>query len=253
MSRGKAAAKPPAAGDHRPWPRPAGPWVMRQVWSDVLFAHWRVEPAGLRALLPAGLELDLHEGAAWLAITPLHLSGVRARWTPLLPGTSRFLELNVRTYVTAGDKPGVWFFSLDASSALAVEGARGLYQLPYFRARMSSRREGDEIVFTSERDDPRAAPASVHARYAPEGEAAPATAGSLKRFLVERYCLYAAGGRGRLFRSEIDHAPWLLHPARAEIACEGLLPAGTRLVDERPLFHVSRRLEVRVWRLRGPL
>ena len=35
-------------------------------------------------------------------------------------GVSNFHELNVRTYVHAGGRPGVWFFSLDAASSIAV-------------------------------------------------------------------------------------------------------------------------------------
>ena len=65
---------------------------------------------------------------------PFRLSGLRARGLPPLPFVSSFLELNTRTYVTAGGKPGIWFFSLDASSELAVEAARLGYKLPYFRA-----------------------------------------------------------------------------------------------------------------------
>ena len=33
---------------------------------------------------------------------------------------SEFPELNVRTYVRVNDRPGIYFFSLDAGSALAV-------------------------------------------------------------------------------------------------------------------------------------
>jgi uncharacterized protein YqjF (DUF2071 family) len=51
------------------------------------------------------------------------MSNVAPRFVPALPGVSEFAELNVRTYVTVGGKPGVYFFSLDAESALAV--ARG--------------------------------------------------------------------------------------------------------------------------------
>src|ERR1700724_1868255 len=102
--------------DHRPWPLPRGPWIMAQVWHDLLFAHWPVAPQVMRPLVPASLELDTFEDEAWLGIVPFRMSGVRLRGTPALPYLSAFPELNVRTYVTHGNKPVVWFFSLDATN-----------------------------------------------------------------------------------------------------------------------------------------
>src|SRR5271154_2737716 len=103
---------------HRPWPLPAGPWVMAQSWHDLLFAHWPVEAAVLRPLLPPALQIDTFGQQAWLAVVPFRMTGVRLRGTPALPWLSAFPELNVRTYVTTDGKPGGWFFSLDAASAI---------------------------------------------------------------------------------------------------------------------------------------
>jgi len=105
--------------------------AMFQRWENLLFAHWRVEPAAIASKIPRGLTLDLREGAAWVAVTPFVITRLRLRGLPPIPGASRFPELNVRTYVTAGAKPGVWFFSLDAGSRLAVFFARRLYHLAY--------------------------------------------------------------------------------------------------------------------------
>src|SRR5262249_9119669 len=110
---------------------------MGQTWDDLLFAHWRVEADTVRGLVPDGLEIDEHDDSAWLGVTPFELNGLRARGMYALPFLSSFRELNVRTYVTRYDKPGIWFFSLDASSQIAVEAARRLYKLPYFRAQIS--------------------------------------------------------------------------------------------------------------------
>jgi uncharacterized protein YqjF (DUF2071 family) len=108
---------------------------MAQSWHDLLFAHWTVDTAMLRPHIPAKLEIDTFDGQAWLGIVPFSVTGVRLRWTPPLPWLSAFPELNVRTYVTAQEKPGVWFFTLDAANALAVAAARLTFHLPYFRAR----------------------------------------------------------------------------------------------------------------------
>src|SRR6266404_10006502 len=119
---------------HRPWPMPAGPWAMAQSWHDLLFAHWQVDAAALRPLLPPQLQIDTFGGSAWLAVVPFRMTGVRLPGTPALPWLSAFPELNVRTYVTCDGEPGVWFFSLDAGNALAVAIARAWFHLPYFRA-----------------------------------------------------------------------------------------------------------------------
>ena len=52
--------------------------------------------------------------------------------SPSLPWVSASPELNVRTYVRVADKPGVYFFSLDAGNPLAVAAARALFHLPYY-------------------------------------------------------------------------------------------------------------------------
>jgi hypothetical protein len=109
---------------HRPWPLPAEPWVMAQTWHDLLFCHWRLPVEALRPHVPAELELETFDGSGWLGVTPFLLDGLRLRNLPPVPLLSRFLEVNLRTYVRAGGRPGIWFFSLDAASRLAVEGAR---------------------------------------------------------------------------------------------------------------------------------
>ena len=229
--------------EHRPWPLPSRGWVMGQTWEDLLFAHWRVPLDELRPHVPAGLEIDEHDGAAWIGVTPFRVTGVRARGTLPLPYVSRFLELNVRTYVRAGEKPGIWFFSLDASSRGAVEVARRTYRLPYFHARMSANKRGATVDYECSRIDE---PGRVFSgSYRPAGDVFPAAPGSLEWFLAERYCLYA-GDRGRVARAEIHHRPWPLQPAEAEIQLASIAPFELR---GEPLLHYSRRQDVVIWPL----
>jgi uncharacterized protein len=233
---------------HRPWPLPEGAWVMGQTWDDLLFAHWRVSPESVRALLPAGLELDLFEGEAWIGVTPFAVTGLRARGLPPFPFVSSFLELNTRTYVTAGGKPGIWFFSLDAASQVAVEGARRGYKLPYFRAVMRAEWGGGWLSYESRRRDRRGEPASFRGRYRPVGEELDPDPRSLAHFLTERYCLYAVD-RGRLKRAEIHHPPWPLRPAEAALEENTMPPATIEVLDEDPLLHFSARQDVVIWAL----
>jgi uncharacterized protein YqjF (DUF2071 family) len=231
--------------EHRPWPLPDKPWVMAQTWDELLFAHWRVPAETLAHLIPQGLEIDQHDGSAWLGVTPFVLSGFRLRGTVPLPVLSTFPELNVRTYVTGEDKPGIWFFSLDAGSRLAVEGARRAYKLPYFFARMSATPRGDVVEYSSSRAD-----GSDHrfvGRYRPTDEEFKAERDSLEWFLTERYCLYAVD-HGRLHRADIQHPPWSLQTAEVELETNTMAPSGVRL-EGSPLGHFARRQDVLIWPL----
>jgi uncharacterized protein YqjF (DUF2071 family) len=153
----------------------------------------------------------------------------------------------VRTYVSAGGKPGIWFFSLDTSSQLAVEGARRTYKLPYFRARMSVDRRGETVDYSSVRSGD-ARPFVFQARYRPRGEVSQSQPGSLEHFLTERYCLFAAEGE-RLFRADIHHPPWPLRGAEIELELNTMAPNGIELPDEVLLLHFSHRQDVLIWPL----
>ena len=229
---------------HRPWPLPAQPWLMGQTWEDLLFVHWRVPAQALRTLVSPHVEIEERDGSAWLGITPFHITALRFRGLLPVPGISSFLELNVRTYVTDGEKPGIWFFSLDAASWLAVEAARAGYKLPYFAARMHSARVGEWIAYESARGG--TAGVAFAARYRPVGDERLAKAGSLDEFLVERYCLYAEHA-GRLKRAEIHHRPWSLRGAEAEIELNTMAPV--ELPDEEPHVLWGGRQDVVLWAL----
>lgn len=255
MSEPVAATEP----SHRPYPPPRGPWAVEMVWHDLLFMHWPVPAEALRGVVPAGLEIDTYRGGPWrgrafIAVVPFWMSGVRARCTPAVPGLSTTPELNVRTYVrpSAGGQAGIYFFSLDAASRLAVRGARLLYKLPYFDARMRCERGRDGwIGYESERTHRGAPRAGFAGRYRPAGSVAFAGPGTLESFLTDRYCLYTTDGGGRLYRCEIDHAPWPLRPAEAEVArCTMAEPLGIRLAGPAPLLHFSERIRAVAWGLR---
>jgi uncharacterized protein len=169
---------------------------MGQTWRHLLFAHWQVEPDVLARTIPPQLRLELHEGRAWIGVTPFRVEGLRLRWTLPPPLLSRFLEVNVRTYVEYGGKPGIYFLSLDAASRLAVAVARRTYRLPYFRARMSLGESDLGFGMRSTRASGDGPPAELECRYAPEGERFAAQPGSLEHWLTERYCLYTVAEGG---------------------------------------------------------
>jgi uncharacterized protein len=233
--------------EHRPIAMPGRPWIMKQNWHDLLFAHWALAPEKVRPLVPPELELDLLDGMAYVAVAPFWMSGIRARMMPPLPLLRTFCELNVRTYVRYKNVPGVFFFSLDAGSFLAVMGARQTYKLPYFHAAMLVRSDGKEFHYSSSRlQEPR--PADFHARYWPVSEPRTRAKGSIEHFLTERYCLYTVH-QGTVLRAYIHHLPWQLQDAEAEFHINSVPFAdGLELPGAKPqLLHYSKFLEVLVW------
>ena len=95
---------------------------MEQTWRDLLFAHWPYPLDEVQSVVPSQLPVDTFDGMAWIGVVPFMLEDLKVRGLPALPTVSSFPELNVRTYVTLDGRPGIWFFSLDCASSLAVVG-----------------------------------------------------------------------------------------------------------------------------------
>jgi len=178
----------------------------------------------------------MRDGRAWLGVVAFRMTDTRAGGLFPPRGLGSIPELNVRTYVTVGGRPGVWFLTLDTSSPLFAGVGRSLYGLAYRRASMIVARHGCRIHY-----------ASVHghnsfvASYEPMGRATAAETGSLEHWLVERYRLFALRA-GRLVTAEVAHAPWLLQTADARIELNTLAPEGIQITDP-PLLHFSRGVD----------
>jgi uncharacterized protein YqjF (DUF2071 family) len=221
---------------------------MAMRWHDLLFMHWPVRPAVLRPLIPAALTLDTFEGWAWLGVVPFRMTGVRPRCLPACSCLSAFPEINVRTYVTTPGRSGVWFFSLDAASRLAVRAARFWYGLPYYDARMRVAQEGEAVHYHSTRTHRRAAVATFEASYTPSGAVSHTGPGTLEHWLTARYCLYAVDRHGRVGYGDIHHAPWPLQDASAELRSNTMaVPLHVELPRTQPVLHFARYLEVVAW------
>jgi uncharacterized protein YqjF (DUF2071 family) len=234
-----------ARTDHRPWPVPRGPWLGRQSWGTLLFAHYDVPADMLRPLVPPALRLQEQRGRAWIGVVPFQMSGVMLRGLPDLPGISAFPELNVRLYVEHGDRAGVFFLSLDAPNPLAVWTARRFFHLPYRRAHIDVRRDGEAVQYSSAL---RAGGARFQAQYRPTSPPRQATAGTLEHSLTERYCLYAQARDGRLFRTDVHHPPWPLQDATGTVDATDLLASHGLSVTAPPaLLHYARRVDVLTW------
>lgn len=231
---------------HRQWPPPGRSWRMGQSWCDLLFAHWSVPASALRPHIPSGLEIDEFDGTAWVGVTPFVVEGLRLRGTLPIPFLSRFPEWNVRTYVTAGGKPGIWFFSLNTPSGAAIQTARRMYRLPYYASDVETEAfedGGRRFDAVRPRDG-----AMLRSSYTPHGGVHYAKPGSIEHFLAERYCLYTEHDNA-IYRAEIHHGPWPLQHATGTCEARSVTPRGIELDGEPALMHLGRRVDVVLWGL----
>jgi uncharacterized protein YqjF (DUF2071 family) len=219
-------------------------------WADVLFAHWPVDPAVVAPTLPDGLDVDTRDGDAYLGVVGFRMASIRPRGLPRSLGRS-FPELNLRTYVRGDDGGGVYFYNLDAADPIGVALARGLFELPYYRAEMRVDDREDGVRFRSRRTHRNAPRARFDATYRPTEPATRADPGSLDAFLTERYRFYTESDGGRLYRGEIDHPPWELSPATLTVRENDLFDAnGFDRPAGDPLVHYSPGIDVTAGRIR---
>lgn len=232
---------------------------MAMRWRDLLFMHWPVSPEAVRWAVPSPLELDLFDGQAWIGVVPFLMEGVRPRCVPALPRwlpaphPSCFPELNVRTYVRLGRKAGVFFFSLDAASRLAVRVARRFFHLPYFHAHMAIAEHSDGWrCYLSRRIDASAPPATLSIRYRPQPGREPieAAAGTIDHFVTERYCLFTADSASRILCGDIHHRMWPLQAAEVKIERLDMTRLLGLELTQPPLAHFARQLRVVAWNAR---
>jgi uncharacterized protein YqjF (DUF2071 family) len=220
---------------------------MGQTWENLLFAHWRVDHAAVRRVVPAKIPIDTFDGSAWLAVTPFHVTGMRARLLPPLPGVARFAEINVRTYTTIDGRPGIYFFSLDTTNRPAVAAARRVYRLPYFRARMRVEEIGERIRYETERASGDGPAAAAALEYGPTGPVSLPVPGTFEHWAAERYCLYTLDDDGRVLRGDIHHPPWPLQPAAATFSRNSMGDQVGLALDGDPVVHFARRQDVLFW------
>ncbi len=238
---------------------------MRMQWEDLTMLHWRYDPADVQELLPDGLTVETFDGSAWVGLVPFFMKVD----IPLMPSMKRILhfpETNVRTYVTSpSGEPGVYFWSLEASSAPAVVTARASYQLPYFWADMDIERtnpagdpidrrlrEGDRISYVSARRRPEPTPAQSLVKVVVGEPFADGQQGPLDRFLTARWALYGSAWKWRSY-AKMFHEPWPLHYAIAETVEDELVTAaGLPEPNAPPLVHFSPGVSVRCgWPRKG--
>lgn len=218
----------------------------QQKWRNLLFTHWQLPVDAVRAVVPPELELDPWDGQMFVGCVPFEMEDIAPSWLPGIFALD-FLETNLRTYVHYKGEPGVYFFSLEAASRLAVQAARWGWSLPYHYAEMSiERRPGGLVSYSTVRTaDPSA---KLEIQYRIGDAMGPSAPGSLEFFLLERYYLFSLR-RGRVLKGHVHHVPYPAHRATVESCTCGLLgAAGLPQPDRLPdLVHYSPGVDVDVF------
>ncbi|MEA2708016.1 MAG: uncharacterized protein QOF78_617 [Phycisphaerales bacterium] len=204
-------------------------------WLDVIFVHFRVDPARLQPLVP--LPLDLHDGDAYVslvAFTQSNLRPARGGWlAALLAAPLAHHEfLNVRTYVRQADASGIFFMAEWIPNRLAAFVGPRTYGLPYRLGRLKyqgMRREieAEEGRLTIQARGMGAAPMSIAApaagrRKCTGGAPVPRGEQVFDDFLLERYTAFTHR-HGVTRRFDVEHAPWSTRPVAVELCDSGLL------------------------------
>jgi uncharacterized protein YqjF (DUF2071 family) len=182
-----------------PAPAVSFPWVWSQRWLDLLFLHWRVPPASVQACLPPGLEVDTYGGSAWLSLVLFRLR-LRPRWLPFVPGISFLTEVNLRTYVRAGEKAGIYFLSIHADNRCSVWLARRFTPLPYRWAAMAYGQTSEGFSF--------ARFGRLKFEFRATGPTDVPANGTLDGWLLERYLAFGWSERKGLQIGEVAHPRW---------------------------------------------
>jgi hypothetical protein len=227
------------AADTVSHPEPLRHVAMRQTWRRLTFLHWPFGPDPIRSLVPAGLELDTFDNAAWVGLVPFEIYDC--------PGIPHFPETNLRTYVVGPDgSRAVWFFSLEAARLAAVLGARIGYHLPYFWAEMHVTSKDGVIHYRSRRHWPHSSGATTDIAIQPGELYGSGDLTDRDHFLTARYRLYSTF-RGQLRHADIEHPPWPLARANVIHLRQTLFDAARLPAPQgMPLVHHAAELAVKI-------
>jgi len=190
-------------------PDPVKRAVMVQQWRDLAYVHWRYPAEEVQALLPAGVDVDVHDGSAWVGLIPFSMRNIGLPRLPAVPYFGSFPEVNVRTYVRCNGQPGVWFFSLDVNRFLPALVARTTYLLPYCWGSAHHHRDGDVLNTDVQRRWPSKSSTKISISIGDAIENPDDTA----VFLSARWGLYSKGFKGSLRYAPVDHEKWPLYSA----------------------------------------
>jgi uncharacterized protein len=206
-------------------------------WVNVLFIHFEVDRDDLADHVP--LELDLHEGKAYVSIVAFTQKRLRptfggklAEWLSRPLAQHEFL--NVRTYVRVGSERGIFFMVEWVPKVLAKMIGPRVYGLPYRLGRLQYHVQDGVMRGVVE------ATGRLEFKANVSEAAATCDTGSLDEFLLERYTAFTSRN-GVIRRFRISHQPWPQARVHCRIIDDSLLTGSNWTRDAHGVgAHFSR-------------
>ncbi len=185
-------------------------------WLDLVMLNYRVAPALLESLVPAGTLLDRWDDAVLLSVVGFRFVDTRVLGLTI-PGHRDFEEVNLRFYVRRpmpeGDRRGVVFIRELVPRRSIAWLARLRYNEPY-RARpmrhVITRTDERAALSYQWRQGGSWAGMSVET----VGPAAPLLAGSEAEFVTEHYWGYTRQRDGGTIEYQVTHPRWRVWDAQ---------------------------------------
>jgi uncharacterized protein YqjF (DUF2071 family) len=194
-------------------------------WRDVVMLNYAIDPQIVAPYVPAGAELDFHNGDTYVSLV-----GFLFRRTRLcglhIPYHANFEEVNLRLYVrrevNGKLRRGVAFIRELVPLRAVTKVANLLYGENYRTVRMGHRIECDAGAASD------APPRALEYRWRFAGRthrialqtSGPAHAlkqNSHEEFIAEHYWGYTALPRGRTAEYQVAHPPWLVCRAASSL------------------------------------
>lgn len=174
--------------------------------------NYAVGPDLLRPFVPAGTELDSHEGLTYASLIGFEFNRTHM-FGRAVPFHQAFEEVNLRFYVRRGNRRGVVFIRELVPKVAVTAIARLAYGENYSCVPMSHRFEASSGTLSVEYSwGTEAARCTISASTAREPYL-PAQ-GSLSEFITEHYWGYAVRG-GKTVEYQVDHPQWQVREADA--------------------------------------
>jgi uncharacterized protein YqjF (DUF2071 family) len=179
-------------------------------WRHVALLNYEVDPSLLYSFVPAGTELDLWNGEAFISLVGFRFLKTKVFGVPV-PFHRDFEEVNLRLYVRRREgnelRRGVTFIREIVPRAAVATIARTLYNEQYVALPMSHRielnRNRMEVQYAWQLGGE-----WNTIRLSVAGEPATLREGSEEQFIAEHYWGYTAQRDGGTFEYRVDHPSW---------------------------------------------
>jgi uncharacterized protein len=179
-------------------------------WNNLVFLNYVVDPALLREFVPAGTELDEHDGKIWASVIGFEFNKTRLLGRAV-PFHQSFEEVNLRFYVRRGSRRGVVFIRELVPKLAVAAIARIVYGERYSCVPMSHRidrsTDSTSAEFRWGKGESRCSIAlkTSRALYLP-------AEGSLSQFITEHYWGYAQRSV-QTVEYQVEHPQWEVQDA----------------------------------------